>query len=97
MSASFVFASEEVMARGNWIAFAEGLVERVRKEGPIEMSIDEIIQATGTQDKSVRQRDWWRASQSGDQHSDSITRYGLKIEFRPDVAGRDVEMVTFRL
>lgn len=85
------------MARGNWIAFAEGLVERVRKEGPVEMSVDEIVEATGTRDKSVRQRDWWLASQRGDQHADSLTRYGLKIEFRPDEAGREVEQVTFRL
>lgn len=80
-----------------WVEFAERLAERLPRDGQVTMTIDEIIQETGTTDQTIRDRGTWLAVQRGDKYSDTLTNAGLAIDFHPNERGKPVETVTFRL
>ena len=85
------------MAHTEWLQFARQLAQRVRYEGDLTLSVDDIMTATRVTDSSIRGRSFWRSNQRGLEECDAFTRAGLALDFRPDDIGEPVQFVTFRL
>jgi hypothetical protein len=80
---------------GKWNDFAKDLRRRLPTERAIRMTIPEIIRATGTTDKDIRQPGWWDLVARGTEAYTALADEEVTLDYI--VNDGDVQSVRFFL
>ena len=78
---------------GIWNEFAAELRKRTLNEDKITMTVDEIIRATGTTDRSVREPGWWSQCARGAEAYRAFANENIALNY--ECHDGQVSQVTF--
>ena len=79
-----------------WPEWWRQLAERVRRQGNVDLSIDEIRESVPTTDSQLALQSWWNALENPDELSVvGLIENGLQCQRTPETG--TVERVTFTL
>jgi hypothetical protein len=84
------------MKTDEWTKFAKDLSKRLETEATLTLTVDEIMAAANSKDRSVRGRSFWLAAKRGEPFINAFARAGIKLDFEPNAVGQPVKSVTFR-